>query len=173
MFMKLITLAALIATAHADVEVTRHVTSVEAGASGSANLDKDCVSTDTYGCESAKAAWGDNITVTYNAVLPHDLTEDFHVKVNAKVNNIIPFKVDCAVCGANCTVTIPIVKTKITVVLPPCPIKADTYKGTAALVLPIKAPVPLKVSFTGSGTLEDSKGTVVIAASASGEVTPK
>jgi hypothetical protein len=82
---KIICLAAVICTAHAGVELTRHITSVEAGASGTANLDKDCTSTDAYGCESASAKWGDNITVTYNVTLPHDLTEDFHVKVSAKV----------------------------------------------------------------------------------------
>jgi hypothetical protein len=169
---RLASVFALIATAHAGVELTRHITSVEAGGAITANLDKDCTSTDANGCETAAAKWGDSITVTYNATLPHDITADFKLSVSAKVNNIIPFKVDCAMCGADCEITIPIIKKKITVTFPPCPIKADTYTGSTVLVLPAKAPVPLKVSFTGTGQIADSKGTVVAAGAASGEVTP-
>ena len=89
-----------------------------------------------------------------------------------QVNNVLPFKVDCAVCGADCVVTIPIIKKKITIKGQPCRVKAGTLSGTTVLAIPAKDPVPLKVTFSGSGTIQDSKGTVVVSVSASGEVTP-
>jgi hypothetical protein len=167
-----LTCLCLLAAAQSTIQITRHITSVEAGASGTVNIDKDCTTKDEYGCESALAKWGDSLKVSLNATLPHDLTADYSVIVKAKVNNIIPFDVTCAICGVDCTVTIPIIKKKLTIKLPPCPIKAATYLNSTTVVLPAKAPVPLKVSATGTGSVQDSKGNVVADVSVSLEVTP-
>ena len=145
---------------------------MESGFGGSVNLDKDCTSTDQYGCANAVAKWGDSLKVTYNTTVPKDLDATYKVSIAAKVNNVLPFNVDCAICGTPCSVTIPIIKKKITIPSQPCPIKANTYSGSTTAALPSKAPVPLKVTFTGTFKIADASGNTVISGSASGEVDP-
>ena len=162
--MKFITIAILVATAQADITLTRKVTSVETGFTGTLNIDKDCTSTDQYGCAAADAKWGDSLKVTINATVPKDLTASVHMKAAIKVNNVLPFDVDCAICGTDCDLTIPIIKKKVTIKMPPCPIKAGPYGTTTVAAIPSKDPAPLKVTAAGTVTLEDTTTNAVIAA---------
>merc|ERR1712037_169737 len=91
------------------------------------------------------------------------------LNINAKLDGLIPFKVSCAICGVNCTITIPIVKKTITIPFGDvaCPIKAGKVTNTLSVTLPAKDPVPLKISFAGEAKFTDDAGTLL------GDVTVK
>ena len=60
----------------------------------------------------------------------------------------------CQACGANCSITIPIVKKTVTFATPPCPIKAAHLAKTIPVTLPSKSPIPLKSKVAGTVTLD-------------------
>lgn len=86
------------------------------------------------------------------------------IDIDAKVDSIVPFKATCPACGANCTLTIPVVKQDVTFAMPDCPlVSASTplsFSTTAKL--PGTSPTPTKISVTGSVTLNDASGSALM-----------
>ena len=101
--------ALFIASASADVEFSRTVDSVAAGlGSIKATLDHGCSSSDQYGSNNCKLNWGDKVTAAISGKLNKDISSG-QLALDVKVD-IIPLKANCQICGANCTITVPIVK---------------------------------------------------------------
>jgi hypothetical protein len=132
------------------------------GAQGSVIFDKGCSSKDDYGSNDCSWSWGDSIGIDYSVALQEDITSGT-IALDLKVDNIIPFNANCPACGANCTVTVPIVKKTITFALPPCPIKAASFKNSTQFTLPAKNPLGLGVNVKGSATITDQNNKQVIA----------
>jgi hypothetical protein len=142
------------------VQFSRTVNSVN-NVTAKATFASGCTSTDAYGSNDCNWPWGDANSVTYVADLEEDITSGT-LSVDLKVNGIIPFKFDCPVCGANCTITIPIVGTKETFALPPCPISSKNIPAaTTAFTLPAKNPLGVGASIAGSITITDQNKVVV------------
>ena len=156
--MRTVTLLAIAAlacyTATADVEFTRTIDSVS-GAEGTLTLSSGCTASDQYGSNDCSLSWGEKVSVTVNATLDKDIPQGTTFSVDAKVDGLIPLKVNCPVCGGNCTVTIPIIKKTVTFAMPPCPIKANHIAMTKAITLPTKSPVPIKSGVKGTLTVGD------------------
>lgn len=126
---------------------------------------KSCKSTDAYGSNDCTFQWGDNITGSVSGKLGHDLDKGSKFTVDLKVDKIIKWSFTCAVCGANCTTTIPVIDEKITIALPDCPIKAvelteELFNATLPLTSPTKG---VKVTATGPITIFDALGATVLA----------
>ncbi len=157
MFASLV-LALFTSNAVADISVSRSIDSVMSGASGTVTLDSGCANKDQYGSNNCDLKWGNSYTVTIDANNAEDLNGKANIAVDMKVDNIIPFKITCPVCGANCTFEVPVVKTKETIQLPPCPIAKGEYKQMYNFTLPSKSPVPVKTSAKGTVKLNDDAG---------------
>jgi len=112
-----------------------------------------------YGDSDCDFHWGDALNIKAGATFDEDVTGG-SLAVDLKVDGILPLKTSCAICGANCTVTVPIVKKTITFAMPPCPLaKANVpFAITKAVTLPAKSPVPISAKVTGTVTATDQSG---------------
>merc|ERR1711964_745174 len=80
---------------------------------------------DAFSCD---LDWSTNYTVSYDAKLGETIDSTWRLYVDAEVKASIikvPLKFDCALCGADCTITIPIVKQTVPIPPPPCPITGE------------------------------------------------
>jgi len=143
------------------VDFSRTVKSIS-HATGQVTFDKGCTSTDPYGSNNCHWDWNEAVTVAYQGALQEDITSGKLV-VDMKVNNVIPFQFTCPICGANCTIEIPIIKQKETFAMPPCPIKAETVPPTKTpFTMPKKNPLGVAASVTGTVQVTDQAGATVI-----------
>ena len=145
--------AFLATAAYADVEFSRTIDSVT-GAEGTLTLASGCTSSDQYGSNDCTLKWGEKVSAVVNATLEKDITQGTTFTVDAKVDGLIPLNFNCPVCGGNCSITVPIIKKKVSFSLPPCPIKADHISKTLSIQLPSKSPIPLKSKVTGTVTIQ-------------------
>ena len=139
-------LLAACAPAMADITLSRTVNSLAAGSSLNVTVEGSACSTkDAYGSNECDVHWGNTYTVDVAASLAEDLTTGSKIAVDLKLDGLVPFKASCAACGANCSVTVPIIKQSFNFAMPACPIsvKAGIAK-TISAALPTKSPVPLK-----------------------------
>ena len=150
------------APADGDIHIERTVKSIDK-AKGTLTIDHGCSGSDQYGNSVCDLNWGDAYNLTYDVVTEEDLNSKTNLDVHLTLDGIIPFHISCAICGANCTFTIPIVKKTITIPFGqiPCPIAAGTVQGSLPFTLPAKDPVPLKISFAGEGKLTDDAGALI------------
>eukprot|EP00754_Rhynchopus_humris_P020387 Rhum_TRINITY_DN14694_c0_g1::Rhum_TRINITY_DN14694_c0_g1_i1::g.108854::m.108854 len=173
MMSKVAVLCALFAVSQGSITATRKVTSIIAGGSGSLNLKTGCTATDEYGCSAFALNWGTNYTVEVKAQLPEAIGEGATLEVDAKIDGLLPLKFTCAVCGAVCEFTIPLIGKKVSLTMPACPLApAGPYNATAVLPLPAKDPVALDVSVSGTGEVKDKAGKVLLAVSVDGKMSP-
>ena len=105
-------------------------------------------------------------------MLTKDVVAGHKFTVDAHVDTFVPFKFTCAICGANCSITIPIVKKSVSFALPPCPIKAGPLKLTQTVALPSSSPVPIKAKAKGKVTVTDPSGATVADVDVQGDVSP-
>ena len=117
-------------------------------------------SKDQYGSNDCDLNWGQAYTVSINATLGQDLGSDATFSVDMKLDGLIPLKFTCHVCGANCTITVPIVKKTVTFETGPCPIKAQPVTLQKDITLPAKSPVPISAGAKGKITVQDGSGTM-------------
>merc|ERR1712224_1130565 len=116
-------------------------------------------------------AWGSTQSGSVNGTLGKPLTSGAKIAVDLKVDSFIPFKASCAVCGTNCTITIPIVKKTISFATPACPIAAgNVAKAIPSFTLPAKSPNPAKTSVKGTVTVTHADGSTAAEVSISATV---
>merc|ERR1712110_344989 len=134
--------------------------SVGSKVKGSVTVDHGCKSSDQYGSNDCEMDWGSTYNVTYNIECDEDLNSKTNLDVKLTLDGLIPFHISCAICGVDCTFTIPIVKKKVIIPFSkvPCPIKAGKNSNTVSVTLPAKDPVPIKVSFKGEAKITDDSG---------------
>merc|ERR1712054_350908 len=89
------------------ITVSRKINSAT-GITGSAVVDSGCSSKDDYGSNDCSFSWGQKLGLTLNTTLAADVASGT-IAIDAKVDGFLPFKASCAVCGAPCTITIPVV----------------------------------------------------------------
>jgi hypothetical protein len=66
---------------------------------------------------------------------------------------------DCPICGANCTIDVPVINKKLSFAMPDCPLKGAG--GTANFTIPDKDPVPTSVNVVGTVQITDPSGAVI------------
>jgi hypothetical protein len=158
------------APSSADIVASRTIDTVAAGNSGTIFLDKGCTDKDAYGSNNCDLKWNTNYTATINANLNQALYGNSTFTVDLKVDKIISFKFSCAVCGAPCTFTVPVVKKTVTLDLPDCPIPAGAFNSTQTFALPATSPVPVKTGAAGTVYANDPSGAVLAHASITASV---
>lgn len=87
------------------------------GADLKVTLDHGCTGSDDYGSNDCTLQFGDSkpFTVTYDLKLDQDIVEGTKISANLKLDNLIPFTLECDACGSDCTFEIPIVKKSVTI----------------------------------------------------------
>ena len=133
-----------------DISISRTIDSLSIG-TGVLTVDGDaCASSDPYGSNDCTFKWGMSYSGHATANMTQDVTAGSKLSVDMKVDRLIPFKFECAACGAECTVTVPVVKQTITIPMPNCPISAIQLDqafnvGLSAsnmLMMCMKRPIP-------------------------------
>ena len=146
----------LVASASADLEITRTVKSIMPGLNASIILNSGCSKKDQYGSNDCDLKWGQNYTVALDATLPEDVTTGATFAVDILLDGLVRAKFSCPLCGANCSFDI--ASHKQNFAMPPCPLaKAGHYQQVVNFTLP--ASTPAKVGFKGTVSAKDSKGT--------------
>ena len=156
-----------------DIVVSRTVNSLGDDSSALIYIEGSaCSQHDQYGSNDCDLKWGSSITVDYNVTLGHDLASGSKIDVDLTVDGIVPLKFTCDACGADCSVTVPIVHKKIDIKMPACPIAAQTLKNKVTKAIPAASPVPVKASFKGTAKVSDASGATVLDMDLQGEVSP-
>lgn len=119
-----------------------------------------CATNDAYGSNDCDFHWGKDIIGSINATLGQDITSTAKLVVDMKVDSFIPFKFSCAMCGANCTITIPIVKKTIEFAMPACPIVKGAVASPLSFTMPAKAPIDMDIKVKGSVSVVDGSTTL-------------
>eukprot|EP01060_Flectonema_neradi_P035332 TRINITY_DN647_c0_g1_i1.p1 TRINITY_DN647_c0_g1~~TRINITY_DN647_c0_g1_i1.p1 ORF type:complete len:170 (+),score=33.36 TRINITY_DN647_c0_g1_i1:63-572(+) len=144
-----------VASASADLEITRDVKSIMSGLSGSVIVSSGCSKQDQYGSNDCDLKWGSNYTVSLNATLPEDVTTGATFHVDILLDGLVKAEFTCPLCGGNCSFEV--AKHKQNFAMPPCPlVKAGHFQQVANFTLPADAPA--KVGFKGTVSAKDSKG---------------
>ena len=172
MFSKLC-LALCVVAATAEIDFTRTINTVPAGSSGTLTVSPGCTKTDKYGCAAGSVTgWGSSLTIAIDATLGAPITKGSTFSVDAKVDGLIPFSFSCPLCGANCTIKIPVVGKTVSFPLPPCPIASGALKKTLTVALPAKSPIPVKTSVKGSASAKDASGATLASVSFTATIGP-
>ena len=112
-------------------------------------LDEDrCSSKDEYGSNDCHYDWGDTMNMTFDVQLQKAFDVNDRISGNFKVMYFIPWNFECAICGQDCTLTIPGVDLDIKVPLPPCPLGNDNIPEKLQIYVGDSSPldgVPLHV----------------------------
>ena len=133
-------------------------------------LNTGCSSKDQYGSNDCTLNWGSNYTATIVGALTKPLNAGSKFSADLKLDSVVPLKIDCPICGANCTFDVPIVKKSVSFTLPPCPIAATSINKVLSISLPAKDPVPVKIGVEGTVTAMDETGATVASISVTGSV---
>ena len=131
-------------------------------------MSNRCAATDTH----SDLQWGASYTGHVKASLAKDIEKGSTITVDAKVDGLIPLKFTCPACGANCTITVPIVGKTETIELPPCPLSAASLDKALNVTLPSSSPIQVKTGVKGEVTLADAAGATLIKLHVEGAVTP-
>jgi len=159
-------------SATADLVLSR---SIEALTIGSVNTTLEgtaCASKDKYGSNDCHLKWGSTYKADVTAALTKDLGEGVTMTADLTIDGLIPFQFSCKVCGANCTITVPIIKEKVSIPAPPCPIKARTLKQSMSFSLPTAPPIKMQAGFDGTVLLADASGAQLLKMSVKAETAP-
>lgn len=124
-----------------------------------------CDKHDAYGDTDCKMVWGEAVSVAINVTLHKAIPTNTMLSVKASVGAFgasIPFDFSCPLCGANCVFTVPVVGTKITRKMPPCPTgsEATHFTKTFRFNVPSKNPLPFpKFKMDGSVMMQVGRST--------------
>lgn len=119
------------------VTLSRTFDSMEDGLSiDLAFLGATCEEKDDHGRNNCHYNWGDDLAVNITMnTSGSPFTQGDTVKGKFKVDYLVPWKFDCGVCDADCTLTLPIIKQGVTFPSPKCPF------ATHEMVVPFLIPL--------------------------------
>lgn len=134
-----------------DIEFSRTISDVCSGCSLVIDIApaSACKSRDDYGSNDCTLNWGSTYTVSVTGKLPFDIDTGSKMNADLKVS-IFPWKFECALCGATCDVTVPIVGQHISIPFPDCPISGRTINRSNTIALPASSPVPIQAEMKGT-----------------------
>ncbi len=163
-------LALTLAAALSDIKISRTVDALTLGTAVLTIDGEACASTDAYGSNDCDLSWGSAYTGHATLNMTQDIVAGSQLVVDTKVDRVVPFKFTCDACGANCTVTIPVVSKTVTIELPPCPISAMQLDQGFNFTLPADSPVPVKTTIKGTAALNDASGNTLVHLTLDGEL---
>ena len=121
-----------------------------------------CVTEDQYGPNNCHYEWNDSVKGSYLVEMEDDkvLTETAIIEVTAMLDNRVPYKVECHLCGQDCVLEIPIFKVHYTIPMPPCPLSLKDRTAKFDFHLWRSSPTDgwLTIPVSASGTVRESPG---------------
>ena len=121
-----------------------------------------CSDVDAYGSNNCAFDWGATYTGQATLNSTQDIIAGSKLVVDTKVDRLLPFKFECDACGADCTVTVPVISKTVTFTLPPCPLKALQIAQAFNFSLPADSPVPAKTTVKGTVAINDPSGAKIV-----------
>ena len=111
--------------------------------------DNHCTSNDEHGGNNCHYDWGNVMNIELNVRLKKRAFEkDDRISGKFKVDYFVPWEFDCAICGEDCVLTVPVVNWDVQVPLPDCPLGNEDIPNTLQLMPGDSSPldgVPLHV----------------------------
>ena len=116
------------------------------------NYDENhCKSSDKYGGNECHYDWGETMNPQINVEFKKE-GDSFQkgdvVKGSLWVDYIVPWHIECAVCGQDCVLKVPIVFYAVNIPMPPCPLGKKEIPSTLAIPVGDSSPfkgLPLNV----------------------------
>jgi hypothetical protein len=142
----------------ADITVSRTVNSISAGTGKLTLAGGSCKSSDAYGSNDCVLDWGKSYTAAANGTLTKAIESGDTFTADFTVDELLPFKFTCQLCGVDCSFTLPVVRKHVSFAMPACPITAGAVHVSKSFTLPTSSPVPLKSGFKGTVIAEDKAG---------------
>jgi len=163
----------LLAISAADISLSRTINAVSSDyiSTAKATIDGDaCTASDDYGSNNCVLSWGSTYTAHLELEQNGDITQGSTFAADFKLDRFIPFKFSCALCGANCSITVPIIRKTVSFTLPDCPISGLSFDNTTDITLPADPGLP-QTSVSGSVTAKGATGTTIADISIDGKIT--
>ena len=142
----------------ADITVSRTVNSISAGTGKLTLAGGSCKSSDAYGSNDCVLDWGKSYTAAANGTLTKAIESGDTFTADFTVDELLPFKFTCQLCGVNCSFTLPVVRKHVSFAMPACPITAGAVHVSKSFTLPTSSPIPLKSGFKGTVIAQDKAG---------------
>jgi hypothetical protein len=142
----------------ADITVSRTVNSISAGTGKLTLAGDSCTSSDTYGSNNCNLYWAKSYAAAANGTLTKDIVSGDTFTADFTIDELLPFKFTCQLCGVDCSFTLPVVQKRVSFAMPACPITAGAVHATKTLMLPASSPVPLTTGFKGTVIAQDKAG---------------
>ena len=142
----------------ADITVSRTVNSISAGTGKLTLAGSSCKSSDAYGSNDCVLDWGKSYTAAANGTLTKAIESGDTFTADFTVDELLPFKFTCQLCGVDCSFTLPVVRKHVSFAMPACPITAGAVHVSKSFTLPTSSPIPLKSGFKGTVIAQDKAG---------------
>ena len=142
----------------ADITVSRTVNSISAGTGMLTLAGSSCKSSDAYGSNDCVLDWGKSYTAAANGTLTKAIESGDTFTADFTVDELLPFKFTCQLCGVDCSFTLPVVRKYVSFAMPACPITAGAVHVSKSFTLPTSSPIPLKSGFKGTVIAQDKAG---------------
>ena len=142
----------------ADITVSRTVNSISAGTGMLTLAGSSCKSSDAYGSNDCVLDWGKSYTAAANGTLTKAIESGDTFTADFTVDELLPFKFTCQLCGVDCSFTLPVVRKHVSFAMPACPITAGAVHVSKSFTLPTSSPIPLKSGFKGTVIAQDKAG---------------
>ena len=142
----------------ADITVSRTVNSISAGTGKLTLAGGSCKSSDAYGSNDCVLDWGKSYTAAANGTLTKAIESGDTFTADFTVDELLPFKFTCQLCGVDCSFTLPVVRKHVSFAMPACPITAGAVHVSKSFTLPTSSPIPLKSGFKGTVIAQDKAG---------------
>lgn len=142
----------------ADITLSRTVNSISAGTGKLTLAGGLCKSSDAYGSNDCVLDWGKSYTAAANGTLTKEIESGDTFTADFTIDELLPFKFTCQLCGVDCSFTLPVVRKHVSFAMPACPITAGAVHVLKSFTLPTSSPVPLKSGFKGTVIAQDKAG---------------
>ncbi len=83
-------------------------------------ISTGCGSTDKYGSNDCNFHWGQSISITVNLTLGQDIVQGDTFALDLNFDKVVPLKTECALCGAECSIEIPVIHVSVCVCVCVC-----------------------------------------------------
>jgi hypothetical protein len=125
------------------------------------DAERHCGARDEYGPNNCHYDWKESVVGSYHVDMPAKvLNETANLEVTMMLDNRVPYKLECPLCGQDCVLEIPVFKVHYTIPNPPCPVSLQNRSEDFEFQLWRASPTDgwLTIPVSGSGKIYEAPG---------------